>query len=111
MSGAPEDLRQDLASDLWTNQPLRDDLQTAAVHRTYYLAGAAVATIASHQTSDDLLGARVRIAREVRDEATRSAKFPPLTNWKRPLMLVMRMIFQHISISRCGCLLMELEAS
>jgi hypothetical protein len=26
-------------------------------------------------------------------------------------MLVMHVIFQHISISRCGCLSMELEAS
>jgi hypothetical protein len=29
----------------------------------------------------------------------------------RTLMLVMHVIFQHISISRCGWLLMELEAS
>ncbi len=59
LSGAPEDRRHDLASDLWTNRPLRDDFQTAAAHRTYYLAGAAVATTASYQTSDDLArGAR-----------------------------------------------------
>ena len=76
LSGAPEDRRHDLASDLWTNPPLRDDYQTAAVHRTYYLAGAAVATTASYQTSDDLLGARVRIAREVRDEAHEEREVP-----------------------------------
>ncbi len=86
LSGALEDRRHDLASDLWTNRPLRDDIQTAAVHRTYYLAGAAVATTASYQTSDDLLGARVRIAQEVRDEAHWWSSMPRRARADRQLL-------------------------
>lgn len=69
LSNALEARGHDLASDLWTARLLHDDPgEIAAVHRSYYAAGADVATAASYQASDDLLAASVRIAREVRDE-------------------------------------------
>ena len=69
LSNALEDRGHDLSTDLWTARLLLDDPgEIAAVHRTYYEAGADVATTASYQASDDLLGVSVRIAREVRDE-------------------------------------------
>ncbi|THJ11546.1 homocysteine S-methyltransferase, partial [Nocardioides sp.] len=69
LSNALEDRGHDLSTDLWTARLLLDDpREIAAVHRTYYEAGADVATSASYQASDELLAASVRIARDVRDE-------------------------------------------
>ena len=69
LSNALEDRGHDLSSALWTARLLRDDPgEIAAVHRAYFEAGADVATTASYQASNDLLGASVRIAREVRDD-------------------------------------------
>ncbi|QNN51337.1 homocysteine S-methyltransferase [Nocardioides mesophilus] len=73
----------DLSDALWTARLLRDaPEEVAAVHRTYYEAGAEVATTASYQASvagfgnaglsraeaEDLLRLSVTLAREVRDE-------------------------------------------
>jgi len=65
LSGAPEDRRHDLASDLWTNRPLRDDRLRSALYTgptTWPVPPSRPPP--SYQTSDDLLGARVRIACE-----------------------------------------------
>jgi homocysteine S-methyltransferase len=82
MSNALEDRGHDLSDALWSARLLRDaPAEIAAVHRTYYEAGAMVATTASYQASvagferfgvghDEaarLIGDSVRIAREVRD--------------------------------------------
>ncbi|MEI5675944.1 MULTISPECIES: homocysteine S-methyltransferase [unclassified Nocardioides] len=69
LSNALEDRGHDLSSDLWTARVLVDAPgEIAAVHRAYYDAGATVATTASYQAPDDLLGRSVRLARAVRDE-------------------------------------------
>lgn len=69
LSNALEERGHDLSTDLWTARLLLDEpAEVAAVHATYYRAGADVATTASYQASNDLLAASVRIAREVRDE-------------------------------------------
>lgn len=83
MSNALEDRGHDLADPLWTARLLRDAPdEIAAVHRTYFAAGAQVATTASYQASVDgwraaglsrvagekLIRSSVTIAREVRDE-------------------------------------------
>ena len=72
-----------LSDELWTARLLRDDPgEIAAVHRTYYRAGAQVATTASYQASvggfldaglsraeaESLLRRSVTLALEVRDE-------------------------------------------
>ena len=72
-----------LSDELWTARLLRDAPdEIAAVHRTYYAAGAEVATTASYQASvpgferaglsrheaETLLRRSVTLAREVRDE-------------------------------------------
>ncbi len=73
----------DLSDELWTARLLRDAPdEIAAVHRTYYEAGAEVATTASYQASvpgferagmsrreaESLVRRSVTLAREVRDE-------------------------------------------
>ena len=73
----------DLSDELWTARLLRDAPgELAAVHRTYYAAGAEVATTASYQASvpgferaglsrteaEALVRRSVTLAREVRDE-------------------------------------------
>jgi homocysteine S-methyltransferase len=73
----------DLSDELWTARLLRDAPgEIAAVHRTYYAAGAEVATTASYQASvpgferaglsrteaEALVRRSVTLAREVRDE-------------------------------------------
>ena len=73
----------DLSDELWTARLLRDAPgEVAAVHRTYYAAGAEVATTASYQASvpgferaglsrteaEALVRRSVTLAREVRDE-------------------------------------------
>lgn len=73
----------DLSDELWTARLLRDAPgEVAAVHRTYYAAGAEVATTASYQASvpgferaglsrteaEALVRRSVSLAREVRDE-------------------------------------------
>jgi len=69
LSNALEDRGHDLSTDAWTARLLLDDPgEVAAVHRAYYEAGADVATTASYQATQDLLGVSVRLAREVRDE-------------------------------------------
>jgi homocysteine S-methyltransferase len=83
----------DLSDELWTARLLRDDPgEIAAVHRTYYAAGADVATTASYQASvvgferagmsraeaESLLRRSVTLATEVRDE---------LTSAERPLLV------------------------
>ncbi len=87
MSNALEDRGVDLSSDLWTARLLRDDPdQVVAVHRSYYDAGADVATTATYQASvpslvaagftaaeaADLLVTGVRLALRARDEAQAS---------------------------------------
>ncbi|HET8562073.1 MAG TPA: homocysteine S-methyltransferase [Marmoricola sp.] len=82
MSNALEDRGHDLTDPLWTARLLRDAPgEIAAVHRTYYEAGAQVATTASYQASvagfvaagvppaeaEALLRRSVTVAREVRD--------------------------------------------
>jgi homocysteine S-methyltransferase len=82
MSNALEDRGHDLSDALWSARLLRDaPAEIAAVHRSYYEAGAMVATTASYQASvagferfgvardeaERLIGDSVRIAREVRD--------------------------------------------
>ena len=68
LSNALEDRGHDLSTDLWTARLLRDQpAEIAAVHRAYYEAGADVATTASYQAPDELLGASVRVAQRVRD--------------------------------------------
>lgn len=69
LSNALEDRGHDLASSLWTARLLVDAPgEIAEVHRAYYDAGAQVATTASYQAPDELLGRSVRLARAVRDE-------------------------------------------
>lgn len=69
LSNALEDRGHDLSSSLWTARVLVDAPgEIAAVHRAYYDAGATVATTASYQAPDELLGRSVRLARAVRDE-------------------------------------------
>jgi homocysteine S-methyltransferase len=82
MSNALEDRGHDLSDALWSARLLRDAPgEIAAVHRSYYEAGAAVATTASYQASvsgferagvprdeaERLIGSSVTLAREVRD--------------------------------------------
>ncbi|HEY3556896.1 MAG TPA: homocysteine S-methyltransferase [Kribbella sp.] len=84
LSNALEDRGHDLSDALWSARLLRDDpSEIAAVHRTYYEAGATVATTASYQASvagferagvergeaERLITSSVRIAREVSDES------------------------------------------
>jgi homocysteine S-methyltransferase len=83
LSNALEDRGNDLSSDLWTAELLRDAPgEIAAVHRAYFDAGARVATTASYQASvpgfvqagmssaeaETLIRLSVTIARDVRDE-------------------------------------------
>jgi homocysteine S-methyltransferase len=83
MSNALADRGHRLADDLWTARLLRDAPgEIAAVHRTYFAAGATVATTASYQASvpgferagmsraeaETLVVRSVTLAREVRDE-------------------------------------------
>ncbi|HEU5042667.1 MAG TPA: homocysteine S-methyltransferase [Nocardioidaceae bacterium] len=83
MSNALEDRGHDLSDALWTARLLRDAPdEIAAVHRSYYEAGARVATTASYQASvpgfqaagvdraeaERLIRRSVVLAREVRDE-------------------------------------------
>ena len=83
LSNALEERGHDLSGDLWTARFLRDaPSEIAAVHRTYFRAGAQVATTASYQASlegfsrlglsradaDALIGHSVLLAREVRDD-------------------------------------------
>ena len=83
LSNALEQRGHDLGGVLWTAGVLRDrPEEVAAVHRTYYEAGARVATTASYQMSvpslsaagldrseaEDLLRRSVTVAREVRDD-------------------------------------------
>ncbi len=52
MSNALEDRGHDVSGELWTARLLRDaSAEIAAVHRTYFEAGARVATTASYQAS------------------------------------------------------------
>lgn len=82
MSNALEDRGHDLSDSLWTARLLRDAPdEIAAVHRSYYEAGARVATTASYQASvagfeavgmsrgeaEDAIRRSVTLAREVRD--------------------------------------------
>jgi homocysteine S-methyltransferase len=82
MSNALEDRGHDLTGDLWTARLLRDaPAEIAVVHRTYFAAGAQVATTASYQASiegftrlglspteaEGLIRRSVQLAREVRD--------------------------------------------
>jgi homocysteine S-methyltransferase len=82
MSNALADRGHDLSDALWSARLLRDaPSEIAAVHRSYYEAGAAVATTASYQASVDgfgragvprdeaerLIGSSVTLARDVRD--------------------------------------------
>jgi homocysteine S-methyltransferase len=82
MSNALEDRGHDLSDSLWTARLLRDaPEEIAAVHRTYFEAGARVATTASYQASvagfaaqgmsraeaEQLIRRSVSIARDVRD--------------------------------------------
>lgn len=83
LSNALEDRGHDLSDALWSARLLRDaPAEIAAVHRSYYQAGAMVATTASYQASvvgferagvdrheaERLITSSVRIARDVRDE-------------------------------------------
>jgi homocysteine S-methyltransferase len=83
MSNELEERGHDLRDDLWSARLLRDAPQEiAAVHRTYYQAGAVVATTASYQASVEgfvragaepeqarrLIRRSVQVARDVRDE-------------------------------------------
>lgn len=83
LSNALEDRGADLSDDLWTARLLRDQpAEVVAVHRTYFEAGADVATTASYQASvpslvaagssraeaEELLRSSVRCAREARDQ-------------------------------------------
>jgi homocysteine S-methyltransferase len=83
MSNALEDRGHDLAGALWTARLLRDAPgEIAAVHRTYFAAGAQVATTASYQASvegftrhgltrteaEALIRRSVLLARKVRDD-------------------------------------------
>ena len=83
MSNALEDRGHDLSDALWSARLLKDAPdEIAAVHRSYYEAGAQVATTASYQASvvgferagipraeaEKLIADSVRIAKQVRDE-------------------------------------------
>ena len=83
MSNALEDRGHDLSDALWSARLLKDaPEEIAAVHRSYYEAGATFATTASYQASVDgfgkagvsraeaerLISSSVTIARHVRDE-------------------------------------------
>ncbi len=83
MSNALEDRGHDVSGALWTARLLRDNPgEIAAVHRTYFEAGARVATTASYQASVPgfvatgmsaheaarLIRRSVTLARDVRDE-------------------------------------------
>lgn len=91
LSNALEDRGHDLSSALWTARLLRDDPgEIVAAHRTYFAAGARVATTASYQASvpglvaagasrgeaEALIAASVRLAREARDEAAACTEAP-----------------------------------
>lgn len=88
LSNALVDRGHDLTDELWTARLLRDAPgEIAAVHRTYFEAGAQVATTASYQASlggferagmtreeaEALITRSVTIAREVRDGVAASA--------------------------------------
>jgi homocysteine S-methyltransferase len=67
LSNALEDRGHDLATPMWTARLLLDAPgEIAAVHRAYFVAGAQVATTASYQAPEELLGLSVRIARDAR---------------------------------------------
>jgi homocysteine S-methyltransferase len=83
LSNALEDRGHDLTGDMWTARLLRDaPEEIAAVHRTYFNAGARVATTASYQASiegfsrlglshadaEALIGRSVLLARKVRND-------------------------------------------
>jgi homocysteine S-methyltransferase len=83
MSNALEALGHDISGELWTARLLRDAPEAIAdVHRTYFRAGADVATTASYQASvpgfcslgmgvreaESLIRHSVLLAREVRDD-------------------------------------------
>ena len=83
LSNALQDRGHDLAGPLWTARLLRDaPVEITAVHRTYFAAGARIATTASYQASvegftrlgltrteaEALIRRSVLLAREVRDE-------------------------------------------
>lgn len=83
LSNALEERGHDLAGPLWTARLLREAPgEIAAVHRSYFVAGARVATTASYQASveafrraglsdadaEKLIQRSVLIAREVRDD-------------------------------------------
>jgi homocysteine S-methyltransferase len=71
LSNALEDRGHDLSSALWTARILRDAPdEIAAVHRAYFAAGAQVATTASYQAPDELIGLSVRIARAACSQET-----------------------------------------
>lgn len=87
MSNALEDRGADLGDDLWTARLLRDAPdEVVAVHRTYFEAGADVATTASYQASvpslvaaglgaaeaQSLISTSVTLARIARDQVQRS---------------------------------------
>ncbi|WP_163513414.1 homocysteine S-methyltransferase [Fodinicola acaciae] len=60
----------DLSSSLWSARLLRDDpAEIVAAHRTFFAAGAQVATTASYQAPLELLRHSVPLAREAADEA------------------------------------------
>lgn len=88
LSNALADRGHDLTDALWTARLLRDAPgEIAAVHRTYFEAGARVATTASYQASvsgfertgmaraeaETLIRRSVTIAREARDQVAASA--------------------------------------
>lgn len=87
LSNALEDRGADLSDDLWTARLLRDAPdEVVAVHRTYFEAGADVATTASYQASvpslvaaglgaaeaESLISTSVTLARIARDQAQRA---------------------------------------
>lgn len=86
LSNALEDRGHDLGDAMWTARLLRDDpAEIAAVHRTYFEAGARVATTASYQASlpgwaaagvsakeaTSLITRSVTIAKDARDAMAR----------------------------------------
>lgn len=88
MSNALEDRGADLTDDLWTARLLRDAPdEVVAVHRTYFEAGADVATTASYQASvpslvaaglgaaeaESLISTSVTLARIARDQVQRAS--------------------------------------
>lgn len=69
LSNALEDRGHDLSGDEWTAKVLRESPdEIVEVHRSYFAAGADVATTASYQTTDPgLLRLSVELAREATD--------------------------------------------